>query len=161
MKIIKPFLLITALSVLVSCQNKSEKQFEKLEKMNWLIGQWEKTTPEGYLTETWSKVNDSTFSGQAYFIIKEKDTVHNETIILTQVNEELIYRPTVKGQNNDEPVDFKLTSDAENTFSFENPKHDYPQKIVYKKVNDKSLVATVSGTQQGKSSSESYPMSKK
>ncbi|WP_333877717.1 DUF6265 family protein [Flavobacterium sp.] len=157
----KKSILIIAIVVFGSCQNKSDKQFEKLEKMNWLIGQWENTTPEGYLTETWSKVNDSTFSGQAYFILKEKDTVHNETIILTQVNEELIYRPTVKGQNNDEPVDFKLTSDTENSFSFENPKHDYPQKIVYKKVNDKSLIATISGVQQGKSSSESYPMNKK
>lgn len=161
MKVIKPFLLLSSLSILVSCQNKSEKQFDKLEKMNWLVGQWENKTPEGYLTETWVKDNDSTFSGQTYFIIREKDTVHSESIVLTQVNEDLIYRPTVKGQNNDEPVDFKLTSDAENSFIFENPKHDYPQKIVYRKVNDKSLVATITGIQQGKQSTESYPMSKK
>ncbi|NNT72991.1 hypothetical protein HKT18_12250 [Flavobacterium sp. IMCC34852] len=161
MKVIKPFLLIASLTLLVSCQNKSDKQFEKLEKMNWLIGQWENTTPEGYLTETWSKTNDSTFLGQTYFIINKKDTVHNESIVLTQVNDDLIYRPTVKGQNNDEPVDFKLTSEVENVFSFENPKHDYPQKIVYKKVNDKSLIATITGKQQGKTSTESYPMQKK
>jgi hypothetical protein len=73
----------------------------------------------------------------------------------------LIYSPTVKGQNNDESVDFKLSSESENTFVFENPKHDYPQKIVYKKVNENSLVATISGMQQGKQSSESYPMKKK
>nr|WP_294775262.1 DUF6265 family protein [uncultured Flavobacterium sp.] len=147
--------------LLIACQNKSEKKFDKLEKMNWLVGQWENKTPEGYLTETWVKDNDSTFSGKTYFIINEKDTVHSESIILTQVNEELIYRPIVKGQNNDEAVDFKLTSDAENSFSFENPNHDYPQKIVYRKVNDKALVATISGKQQGKDSSESYPMNKK
>lgn len=161
MKVIKPFLLIASLTLLVSCQNKSDKKFEKLEKMNWLIGQWENTTPEGYLTETWIKTNDSTFSGQTYFIINKKDTVHNESIVLTQVNDDLVYRPTVKGQNNDEAVDFKLTSEAENIFAFENPKHDYPQKIVYKKINEKSLVATISGKQQGKPSTESYPMQKK
>lgn len=161
MKITKPFIMTASLFVLIGCQNKSEKQFEKLEKMNWLIGQWENTTPEGHLTETWSKVNDSTFSGQAYFILKEKDTVHSESIVLTQVSEDLIYRPTVKGQNNDEPVDFKLTSDTENSFSFENPNHDYPQKIVYKKVSEKSLVATISGKEQGKTSTESYQMTKK
>lgn len=91
----------------------------------------------------------------------KKDTLHSESIVLTQTKEALIYRPTVKGQNNDQPVDFKLTSDLENSFTFENPKHDYPQKIVYKKLNDKSLVATISGIQQGKQSSESYPMKKK
>jgi hypothetical protein len=129
--------------------------------MNWLIGQWENKTPEGYLTETWTKDNDSTFLGQSYFIVKEKDTVHFESIVLMQVNDDLIYQPIVKGQNEDQPVDFKLTSDAEDSFTFENPKHDYPQKITYKKSNDKSLTATISGLQQGKQSSESYPMTKK
>jgi hypothetical protein len=157
----KKTIALFGILALLSCQNKSEKQFEKLEKMNWLVGQWENTTAEGHLTETWNKVNDSTFTGQTYFIINKKDTVHNESIVLTQVGDDLIYRPTVKGQNNDEAVDYKLTSDAENSFSFENPKHDYPQKIVYKKVNDMSLVATISGKQQGKPSTESYPMQRK
>lgn len=155
--------LICSASILmfISCQNKSEKKFDKLEKMNWLLGNWENEMPEGVLTETWTKENDSTFSGTTYFIINKEDTVHSETIILKQLNDELLYRPTVKGQNNDEPVDFKLSSESENSFSFENPKHDYPQKIVYKKVNETSLVATISGIQQGKQSSESYPMKKK
>jgi hypothetical protein len=157
----KSTLIIAISLLLISCQNKAEREFEKLEKMNWLIGQWENKTPEGYLTETWTKDNDSTFSGKSYFIVKEKDTVHFESIVLMQVNDDLIYQPIVKGQNEDQPVDFKLTSETENSFSFENPKHDYPQKITYKKNNDKSLTATISGVQQGKQSSESYPMTKK
>ncbi len=157
----KSTLIITISILLLSCQKKAERKFEKLEKMNWLIGQWENKTPEGYLTETWTKDNDSTFSGQSYFIINEKDTVHFESIVLMQVNDDLIYQPIVKGQNEDQPVDFKLTSDAEDSFTFENPKHDYPQKITYKKINNKSLTATISGLQQGKQSSESYPMTKK
>lgn len=157
----KSSITIITILLLASCQTKSEQNFEKLEKMNWLIGQWESKTPEGLLTETWTKENDSTFSGQTYFIKNVKDTLHSESIVLTQLKEELIYRPTVKGQNNDEPVDFKLTSGEESSFTFENTKHDYPQKIVYKKVNDTSLVATISGKQQGKTSFESYPMTKK
>ena len=54
-----------------------------------------------------------------------------------------------------------IESKTENEFAFENPKHDYPQKIVYKKVSDTNLVATISGKQQGKPSSESFPMTKK
>ena len=155
------FICSASILMFISCQNKSEKKFDKLEKMNWLLGNWENEMPEGVLTETWTKENDSTFSGTTYFIINKEDTVHSETIILKQQNDELIYRPTVKGQNNDEPLDFKLSSESENSFSFENPKHDYPQKIVYKKVNETNLVATISGIQQGKQSSESYPMKKK
>ena len=154
--------LVVAVALLfLSCEKKSEKNFEQLEKMNWLIGNWENKIDEGILTETWSKENDSTFSGTTYFIINKKDTVHSETILLKQLNNQLIYSPTVKGQNNDEPVDFKLSSESENIFTFENLKHDYPQKIVYKKINETSLVASISGIQQGKQSTESYPMKKK
>src|SRR6476620_6834450 len=146
-----------ALAALISCQNKSGHKFEKLKKMDWLIGTWEQKLPEGILSEEWKKENDSTYSGKSFFI-KEKDTIHMESIVLTQKNDELLYIPTVKGQNNDEPVTFKLTSDTENSYSFENPSHDYPQKITYKKVSDNNLLATISGKQNGKTSQESYPM---
>ena len=152
---------ILASILLFSCNHKSEKSFDKLEKMNWILGQWEYKMPEGILTETWTKTNDSIFSGTTYFIINKKDTVHSETIILTQLKDELIYSPTVKGQNDDKPIDFIMTSDSENNFVFENPKHDYPKRIAYQKVDNNRLVATISGKQQGKQSTESYPMTKK
>ncbi len=156
----KTTLGILSIALLVSCQNKSEKKFEKIEKMNWLVGNWEQKLPDGTLKETWTKQNDSTFSGDSYFI-NLKDTVHFESIKLTQRAEELIYIATVVGQNNEEPVEFKLISDADSTFAFENPAHDYPQKITYKKVSETSLIATISGKQQGKQTQESYPMTKK
>ena len=156
----KKLVYILSIILLVSCKNNtSDKKFDKLEKMNWLIGDWEQKLPDGTLKETWSKQNDSTYSGNSYFITK--DTVHFESIQLVQKAEELTYIATVVGQNNDEPVAFKLTSDTNNTFTFENPAHDYPQKISYKKVSDTSLIASISGKQQGKVSSESYPMVKK
>jgi hypothetical protein len=161
MKTIKLSLLVAvAIACLTSCQNKSEHKFEKLKKMDWLVGNWEQKLPDGIISETWKKENDSTFSGQSFFI-KEKDTIHLESIVLTQKQDDLLYIPTVSGQNNNEPVTFTMMSDAENAFTFENPAHDYPQKITYKKINDTNLLASISGKQQGKESKESYPMVKK
>jgi hypothetical protein len=62
----------------------------------------------GTLTETWKKANDSTYNGQAYFM-KGTDTIHTEKILLQQVEDELSYNTTIKGQNDDEPVSFILT----------------------------------------------------
>lgn len=161
MKSIFTILSTAAIVCLTGCKNNSsEKKFDKLEKMNWLVGNWEQKLPDGTLTETWTKENDSTFSGDSYFI-NTKDTVHFESIKLTQRAEELTYSATVVGQNDDKPVDFKLILDADNTFTFENSTHDYPQKIIYKKVTSDRLIATISGKQQGKQTQESYPMSKK
>lgn len=156
----KKLILSLAVLSIVACQNKSKNTYSHINKMNWLEGSWENKMPEGILTETWTKVNDSTYKGKTLFI-KEKDTIHNEEIVLSQKGETLYYTPTVIGQNNDEPIEFKMTNSTENEFVFENPKHDYPQKIVYKKLNATNLVATISGKQRGKASSESYPMKKK
>lgn len=158
MKIIIAF---ASILLMLSCQNKSAKNFEQLDKAAWLIGNWTSKMPEGTLTESWKKLNDSTYIGSSYFILNNaKDTLHNETITLTQKEEELIYCATVQGQNNDEPVTFKYNPAIENELVFENPSHDYPQKISYKKTASTKLIATISGNQQGKLSQESYPMTK-
>ena len=153
-------LLSLAIMCLASCQNNSENKFGKIKKMEWLVGNWEQKLPEGTVSEIWRKENDSTFSGKSYFV-KEEHTIHYETIIITQKKDDLLYIPTVKGQNNDEPITFTMSSETENNFIFENAAHDYPQKISYKKVSDTRLIATISGKQQGKPSQESYSMSKK
>ena len=156
----KKIIVIILLFIVTCCQNKSEKKFDKLEKMNWLVGDWEQKLPDGTIRETWTRQNDSTFSGTSFFI-NAKDTVHFETIKLHQNIGKFVYSATIVGQNNEEPIDFKLTSDAENTFIFENPSHDYPQKITYKKLGNNNVIITISGKQQGKISQESYSIKKK
>lgn len=151
--VIFPVLLL----VFISCQNSNKN--DKIKLSNWLIGKWENKTESGNLEETWTKVNDSTYKGESYFI-KGKDTLHFESIVLQQNGEELFYNPTVKGQNNDKPVPFKLTTSTEKQLVFENPKHDYPQKIIYNQITKDSLVAEISGIQQGKPSSDKYSMKK-
>ena len=151
--------LILLLLVIVSCKNSDSNKNEKIKAASWLLGNWENKSADGNLTENWEKVNDSTFQAQSYYI-KEKDTVHFESIILQQKGENLTYTATVKGQNNDKPVAFKLTTGTEKQLAFENLKHDYPQKISYTQITPDSLVAKISGIQQGKPSSEQFSMKK-
>ena len=127
--------------------------------MDWLLGSWENKSELGYLQENWTKINDSIYQGSTYFI-KEKDTLHNEQITLEQKEGKVRYVPTVKGQNNDQPVVFLLTSQTAKQFVFENPNHDYPKKIIYNMINSDSLVAVISGVQEGKASSESFAIKK-
>lgn len=151
--------LILLLLAIVSCKNSESNKFEKIKAANWLLGNWESKSVDGNLTETWKKVNDSTFEAQSYYV-KEKDTLHFESITLQQKGEELTYSTAVKGQNNDKPVTFKLTTATQKQIVFENPKHDYPQKISYTQITSDSLVAKISGIQLGKPSSEQFSMVK-
>lgn len=166
MKNTNAFLVILALLLLQSCNKydangKLIKEYEQIDKASWLLGNWEKKDSLGVLTESWQTLDDSTFVGQSFFVTPKKDTVHQETIELMQNEDFLIYTATVKGENNGEPTRFQMTENVDSLLVFENPKHDYPQKIRYELNIDKSIFITISGTQRGKVSSESYLMQKK
>jgi hypothetical protein len=146
--------------ILMSCNGSKPTQTRQLEKAEWLVGEWENKSPFGNLSESWQKQNDSLFNGQSFFI-KGKDTIHSEAIVLSELKGVVTYSPQVKGQNDDKPVDFKMTSATDKQLVFENPTHDFPQKITYTKITNDSLVAEISGKQQGKPASEQFGMTKK
>lgn len=150
-------LIVTFISCKKSDSDKNEK--EKIKTAHWLLGTWETKSADGILSENWKKVNDSTYEGRSYFV-RGNDTLHFETVTLQQKGEELTYLATVKGQNDDKAVSFALTETTEKQLVFENPTHDYPQKISYNHISKDSLVTEISGLQLGKPSTEKYVMTK-
>ncbi|MXN90249.1 hypothetical protein GR160_03335 [Flavobacterium sp. Sd200] len=138
-------------------EKQQTKSYPSLEKANWLIGNWGNASSEGVLTEFWKKTNDSVYHGESYFVVKS-DTVFSENIELEETNGKLAYVVTVPGQNNEKPVRFEMTSIAGDSIIFENPQHDYPNKISYKKITNDSLVAKIAGIQNGKPTSETFTM---
>lgn len=136
------------------------KSFTEIKKADWFLGRWENSSKEGNMSEIWTKENDSTFHGESYFVIEKKDTVFAESVRLWQKENQLIYEVSVKGQNDEKPVDFAMTSSSDKQLVFENPNHDYPNKITYNKITNDSLVAEISGTKDGKAKSEQFAMKK-
>lgn len=152
--------IILSLLILVfftSCQK--SKEVSKIVGTDWLLGKWENKSDEGNLMEIWKKTNDSLFIGESYFI-KGKDTLHFEKIQMKQKGENLLYISTIKGQNNDKPVTFNHNVEIEKQLVFENPKSEYPRKIVYKPIAKDRILIEVSGIQQDKPSSVRYSMKK-
>lgn len=153
-KIILPFIIVMSLA---SCQE--SKEVAKIVDTDWLIGKWENKSPDGNLLENWTKVNDSVFIGESYFI-KAKDTLHSEKMQLKQMGENLIYISTITGQNNNKPIIFKQNTSEDKVLVFENPKNEYPKKIVYKPFAKDHLLIEISGIEQEKPSSARYSMKK-
>ena len=161
------FIFISCLAILSSCSNEpraeevtvaaEESKRTDLEKLSWLLGNWAAVSPDGGSYERWKKVSDTQYGGIG-FAMEKGDTVFFERLMIEQRGADLYYIPSVKDQNNGEPVLFKLTSSAGNTFLFENPQHDFPQKIMYKQVGADSVYAEISGVTNGKEHKESFPM---
>lgn len=151
--------LLFLLLIASACQKNNNAEKDLIKKADWLIGNWETKNNIGTLSENWEKVNDSTFKAKSLFI-KDKDTIHNESIILEQKGENLSYTTTIIGQNDNKPIRFQLKEGVENELIFENLKNDYPQKISYKKTSNNRLLTQISGKQSGKISTEKYNMTK-
>jgi hypothetical protein len=75
------------LLILMDCNNTGKSlpddNYSRTKGFDWLVGTWENQSKEGTLTEVWTKMNDSTFSGQSYFVAGN-DTSFSESISLVQ-----------------------------------------------------------------------------
>lgn len=151
----------------ISCKNNQDANSEtltkspnELETANWLIGKWGNSENGIDVTEIWKKENDSVYTGISYAIRDKKDTVSLERIRLEKQKDNLVYIPLVKDQNAGEVVKFTLTSSEKHKLVFENPEHDFPQKVSYKLITKDSLLAEISGIYKGKAQCEKFPMSR-
>jgi hypothetical protein len=98
---------------------------------HWLNGTWEMPRPNGsFRIETWESKGPDALSGKGLKVLNG-DTTYLESIDLYSDQVAVWYTPTVPDQNNQKPVPFKLVSSAHHQYTFENPEHDFPQRIVY------------------------------
>ncbi len=148
------FVLILAI-IISNCREQTRNEstnntseFKSIDKFHWILGTWSNTTNDSKLFEIWEKENDSTYSGISYMLVKN-DTTFYETIKLISIGQDLFYIPTVNDQNDDQPISFKLISEINKKFIFENKKHDFPQRIIYYNSEPGILNTRIEGIQEG------------
>lgn len=122
---------------------------------SWLTGTWKINTGKGTMLEQWHVQNDSTLSGKSAFIKNGTDTIPQETVELTYRNGNWYYIPTVSDQNNGEAVKFKIIFFRGTEFICENPAHDFPQRIAYRRIKNQ-LFASIEGKKNGKYGKQNY-----
>ncbi len=159
-KYIHYFAVPALLLSLCSCAGMNTGGSSTMKQVKWLSGTWENKAQRGSIFENWKTGDDSTLIGRSYSIRNGKDTVVFETIQLRQRNGALYYVPIARGQNNNQPVPFKMTLLTKDQMVFENPEHDFPQKITYTRMAKDSLLAEISGTVKGQARSQKFPMKK-
>lgn len=130
-----------------------------INKLHWLAGWWQQTMKEGILFEQWQVAANGTMTGKGGFI-KGTDTMIIENLMLEAHGDTVMYIPTVTDQNNGMPIPFVMTVAAGDSFVFENPAHDFPNRITYHRTSATSLVAAIYGNKDGKMKSETFEMKK-
>ncbi len=158
-------LLVSQVVIFQACSLKTEPSDDetktfRLADLFWLDGEWYRTSDDGVFTEKWVKLNDTVMEGET-IVIEGADTLMTESILLTVLENNLLYIPSVSGESEGKPVAFACTSAKNDTWVFVNPTHDFPQFITYKKITPDSLVASISGVMNGKPKEILFPMKRK
>ncbi len=137
----------------------SENHYDKIKELQWMLGTWTNKTETEFSQETWTRENDSTFTGYSFTEING-EVVFAETMALELKANQLELTVATAKNKDEKPVTFKLIPSTEGQFTFENKKHDFPQRIIYTNPAKDSIHAWVEGDSNGEFKKVDFHFSK-
>jgi hypothetical protein len=121
--------------------------------LSWLAGCWEMQPAPGLtIQEQWTKPAGGTLLGVGR-TIKGGKTVFTEFQRISVENGKLTFTARIGTKG---VTEFPLLRMADGEIIFENPTHDFPQRILYRK-NGPNLSARIEGLDKGKERHEDFP----
>lgn len=119
--------------------------------VSWIAGDWQ-TAPGGraQIEEHWTRVAGGSMMGVSRTVAGDK-TVEFEYLRIEQRADGIYYVAHPKARC--PGTDFKLTKASATEAVFENPQHDFPKRIIYRKTGDDGLTATIDGGEGSKAMS--------
>ncbi|HSB11701.1 MAG TPA: DUF6265 family protein [Blastocatellia bacterium] len=147
-----PAILCLAFScAVVMGQNASPE----MEKLAWISGCW-KSEGKVQTEEQWTKLEGQSMLGVGRTIANGK-TVFHEFLQIRDRADGVFY---IAQPNGGAAVEFKLVKVNATQAVFENPQHDFPQRIIYQRSVDGLLLAAIEGEEKGKPKRVEFAMSR-
>jgi hypothetical protein len=122
--------------------------------LSWLAGCWEANLRGREVNEQWMKPGGGIMLGMARTVSQGKAAEFEFTQIREDKDGSIYYVAKPSGQPE---ASFKLVKLQNKEAVFENPQHDFPQRIIYRLQPDGSLFARVEATDKGKTRGIDYP----
>jgi hypothetical protein len=140
---------LPACVALLACASAQAGPCTSLEGARWLLGSWLADSGKRVITETWKEVSTTTFEGAGITRDRvEEAVVDGEALRLVAMAGAVFY--IAKVAHNDYPVAFRLTSCEAERLVFENPDHDFPRRLEYRRVDtDRMEVLVSDGAERG------------
>jgi hypothetical protein len=130
---------------LVSVANVAPAQEVTIDRVKWLQGCWQSMRGEATIEEQWMAPRGGTMLGMGRTIRGGK-TVKYELVLIKEQAGALAYEAHPSGQPS---ATFLATSASDASIVFENPKHDFPQRVGYQRDGSDGLQAWIDGEING------------
>jgi hypothetical protein len=132
----------------------SGAQGRPTDALAWLTGCWERRTPDGVIEEQWSSAVGGMLLGFSRTVRRDSVTEYEFVRIYNAGADTLIYDAQPSRQARTE---FRAVGPFEPEIVFANPAHDFPQRIVYRRVSKDSMIARIEGTHGGQTRTINFP----
>jgi hypothetical protein len=127
-----------------------------LQNVRWLEGCWQLVRGTTTTVERWLAPANGEMAGESWTIANGSERPGEMLRLLTR-GDTLIYQASPAGQAT---TQFRTTSSTGSEVIFANPEHDFPQRIVYRRVGPDSVIARIEGDRAGRRQPVSYPYAK-
>ena len=123
------------------------------DKLAWLTGCWEWRSPRGVVDEHWSSTSGGMLLGFSRTMRGDSITEY-EFVRIYNAGDTLVYDAHPSRQ---ERAEFRAVGPFESSVVFENPTHDFPQRVIYRRAGADTLMARVEGTRNGQTRGFDFP----
>lgn len=117
-----------------------------VDQLDWMSGCWSSEDGKQQVDECWMKPAGQSMLGTSRTIAGGK-TVFTEYVQIREANGEIAY--VVSLGLSARPVSFRLIRISATEVVFENPTHDFPQRIIYRRDSADALFARIEGKEKG------------
>ena len=146
-------LLLLLPSILAAAPAGAQKP--SVNELTWLAGCWSGGRAGREVTEQWMKPSGGTMFGMSRTVAGGKTVAYEFMQIRQDEAGGIAFVAKPSGQPE---AAFGLVKAAPGELVFENPSHDFPQRIIYRLERDGSLAARIEGTVSGRSKAIDFPM---
>lgn len=144
-----------AILLLALCASARAQAPTPIDSLAWLAGCWAGERGERRFEEQWMAPRAGLMLGMGRTVKGDNELADYEQLQIREEQGVLIYtaRPARQPQ-----ASFRVTAADADGIVFENPTHDFPQRISYRRQPDGSLLARIEGELRGQPRAVEFPM---
>ncbi len=143
------FLIVAAGILATAYANKPTTQ---LAELSWISGCWIYETEKVRSEECWMEPAGTLILG-LHRDVRSGGKTFFEYLRIELTDSAIVYFATPRGK---ETTGFPLKESTRNRVVFENPTHDFPQRIIYHLRDDGTMLASIEGMQAGELRTEEW-----
>ena len=146
-------LLIGATCLSAAPRAPEAPQSSGAQRLGWIAGCWERTAGPTIIEEQWMRPRGGAMLGVSRTTRRDTVVEYEQLRIFDRAGK-TVYAALPSGQA---LTEFETAATTDTAVTFENPAHDFPQRIIYRRRGADSLIARIEGLRGGQVRGVDFP----